>query len=86
MPKDRKSDTAHSPLAGACADAFIRLTEAYAGKPWQDLYEAVALEVPDATSDDIQAGLALAILRTETSPQALAAEEADIAEPPPTVH
>lgn len=87
MPKSRKPEIAHSPLAGACADAFIRLTESYAGKPWQDLYEAVALEVPDATSEDIQAGLALAILRTEaTRPENDAAAEADIAEPPPTVH
>lgn len=85
MPKDRKPDIAHSPLAAACAKAFIRLTETYAGKPWQDLYEAVAEEVPDATSDDIQAGLALAILQTERPPEA-EVEVPDTAEPPPTVH
>lgn len=86
MPKDRKLDIAQSPLAAACAKAFIRLTEAYAGRPWQDLYEAVALEVPDATSDDIQAGLALAILQTERPPEAASAEAPDTVEPPPTVH
>lgn len=82
-----KPEIAHSPLAGACAEAFIRLTEAYAGKPWRDLFEAVALEVPDATSDDIQAGLALAILRTEPQPVAqMEAEVPDTREPSPTVH
>ncbi len=84
MPKRRKPEIAHSPLAAACADAFLRLAEKYDGRDWRDLFEAVAVEVPDATSDDIRAGLALAVLMTEHPPENM--ETADAGEPSPTVH
>lgn len=85
MPRHRKPDIAHSPLAAACANAFMRLAESYDGRDWRDLFEAVALEVPDATSDDLRAGLALAVLMTQHAPKG-EAELPDTGEPPRTVH